>query len=186
MHSEPVIHQSRIIGKIIGYSHNFCNKKLRDSQHMIPLFAHYLFIFNIFFVVKGVTLCVENWIIEHWCDKNLTDFQYASIGSQFKFIGTVKYYQQSLSCLPLSANKTKKENIRKKHLQFYQKTTDIYCKHLTFLRTRKKNWVLDYLNESKGVLPYKKIKYYSDLEASPEPGIFWENRILQFAQERNN
>ena len=36
----------------------------------------------------------------------------------------------------------------------------------------EKNWVLDYLCEGKGVIPYEKIKTYEDLDAAPEGEFF--------------
>ena len=53
-----VIHHSHATGKIIGYAHDFCNKKIRENQNLIPVFAHHLFSFDFFFVVKGIKLCV--------------------------------------------------------------------------------------------------------------------------------
>ena len=53
-----VIHDSHVTGKIIGYAHDFCNKKIRENQNLIPVFAHNLFSFDFFFVVKGIKLCV--------------------------------------------------------------------------------------------------------------------------------
>ena len=53
-----VIHHSHVSGQIIGYAHDFCNKKIRKNQTLILLFAHNLFSFCFFFVVKGVSLCV--------------------------------------------------------------------------------------------------------------------------------
>ena len=48
-----VIHHSHVTGKIVGYPHDFCDKKLRETQNSIPAFAHNLFSIDIFLVVKG-------------------------------------------------------------------------------------------------------------------------------------
>ena len=44
-----VIHLSHAIGKITGYAHDFCNKKIKENQNLIPVFAHNLFSFDFFF-----------------------------------------------------------------------------------------------------------------------------------------
>ena len=53
-----VIHHLHVSGKIIGYAHDFCNKNIREIQNPIPVFAHNLFSFDFFLVVKGTELCV--------------------------------------------------------------------------------------------------------------------------------
>ena len=79
------------------------------NTNLTPIFAHNLFSFDFFFVVKGIRLCV-------WCTKqlniggtNLTNVQYANIGSQVKFIDTFKYYNQSILSLAKSADENEKE-----------------------------------------------------------------------------
>ena len=71
-----VIHHSLITEEVIGYAQDFFNKKIRENHSLIPVFAHNLFSFNFFFVLKGIRL--------------------VNIGNQVKFIDTIKYYQQSL------------------------------------------------------------------------------------------
>ena len=53
-----VIRHSHLTGEIISYAHDFYNKKIRENNNLIPVFAHNLFIFDFFFVVKGIRLCV--------------------------------------------------------------------------------------------------------------------------------
>ena len=53
-----VIHHSHVTGKIIVYAQDFCNKKIRENQNPIPVFAHNFFSFDFFFVVKDIRLCV--------------------------------------------------------------------------------------------------------------------------------
>ena len=43
-----VIHHSHVTGKIVGYAHDFCNKKIREIQNLILVFAHNLFSFDFF------------------------------------------------------------------------------------------------------------------------------------------
>ena len=58
-----VIHHSHVTGETKGYAHDFCNKKLRENQNLIPAFAYNLFSFDFFFVVKG--RCLANKTAEH-------------------------------------------------------------------------------------------------------------------------
>ena len=46
------IHHSHITGERFGYSHMFCNEKVRENYYKIPVVAHNLFRFDFFFTVK--------------------------------------------------------------------------------------------------------------------------------------
>ena len=104
-----VIHHSQVMGKIVGYAHEFCNKKLRETKKLIPFFAHNLFSF----VVKGIRLCVWHTKQLNAGGTNLTNVQYANIDSQVRFIDTIKYYNRSLLFLAKVADENEKINIRK-------------------------------------------------------------------------
>ena len=47
------LHHSHITGEIFEYLHDFCNWKVKESKNEIPLIAHNLFGFNMFYVIKG-------------------------------------------------------------------------------------------------------------------------------------
>ena len=53
LYGSHVIHHSHVTGVIIGYVHDFCNKKVRENQMMIPLFAHNLFSFEFFLLWRA-------------------------------------------------------------------------------------------------------------------------------------
>ena len=142
--SFTVIHHLCTTGKIIGYSHDFCNKKLRESQNMIPVFAHNLFRQDIFFVVMGIRLCIWRNKSVNISGTNFTKVQYTNIGNQVKILDTITYYQQSLFCLASSTNGMKKEN-KKIHSKFYKKT-QIFLASIWLSNRRRKNWVLSYLS----------------------------------------
>ena len=89
-----VIPHSHVTGEVIGYTHDFCNKKIRENHNLILVFAHNLFSFNFFFVLKGTRLCVWRTKQLNIGGTNLTNVQYAYIGNQVKFFDTMKYYQQ--------------------------------------------------------------------------------------------
>ena len=46
IYGSPVILHSHVTGEIIGYAHNFCNKKIGKNQSLIPGFGHNLFSFD--------------------------------------------------------------------------------------------------------------------------------------------
>ena len=75
MFGEVVIHYLHITGKIVGYAYNCCNKKLRETQKVIPVFAHNLFSFDFFVVVKGIRLSVWRTEQLNIGDSNLTNVQ---------------------------------------------------------------------------------------------------------------
>ena len=53
------LHHSHVTDKIGGYSHSFCNMKVREETNIFfPLFSRNLFHFDFFFVRKGIRLCV--------------------------------------------------------------------------------------------------------------------------------
>lgn len=54
-----VMHHSHITAEIISYAHDFCNKKFRKAQNLIPVLEHNLFSLDFFFVVKGI--CLRAW-----------------------------------------------------------------------------------------------------------------------------
>ena len=76
-------------------THMTCNKKIKENNNLIPIFAHKLFSFYFCFAVKGIRWCV--WRIRQLNigGTNVTNVQYANIGNQVKFIDTIKYYQLS-------------------------------------------------------------------------------------------
>ena len=100
-----------MIGKIAGNPHDFSNKKLRETQNLIPVFAHNLFSFDFFFVVKGIRLYVWPTKQLNIGGAHLKNVQHANFGSQVKFLDTIKYYNQSLLLLAKSADENEKTNI---------------------------------------------------------------------------
>ena len=159
-----------------GYAHDFCNKELRDNQNLIPVFAHNLFSFDFFFVVKGIRLCVWRTKQLNIGGNNLTNVQYANIGCQVKFVDTITYYQQSLLSLAKNTNETENINIRQPCRKFIEKN-ETYSLVFNSLSEENKNWVLDYLCGTNGVISYEKIKTFDDFDSVPEGEFF---TIMEF------
>ena len=59
--NQNVIHHSHIIGEFIGYTHSFCNLKVKENQNKISVIAHNLFGFDFFFLFKRR----KGWILEN-------------------------------------------------------------------------------------------------------------------------
>ena len=46
------LHHSHITGETFGYTHGFCNKKVRENKNTISALAHNLFGFGFLFFLK--------------------------------------------------------------------------------------------------------------------------------------
>ena len=126
-----------------------------------------MFSFDFFFVVKGIKLCVSRTKQLNIGGINLTNVQYANIGSQIKFIYTIKYYQQLVFSPAKSADETKKSCIRNYCLKFIEIFLT-YSSVFANLPDENKEWILDYLAGGKGVIPHEKIKLDEDLNSLSE------------------
>ena len=47
------IHHSNVTGNIHGYTHDFCNWKIRENKVFVPLIGHNFLGFDIYYMVKG-------------------------------------------------------------------------------------------------------------------------------------
>ena len=92
------LHHSHITGKIIDYSHDFCNTSVVEKTSPdIPVIAHNLFGFDLYYFIKG-------YIASAWCSKslniagnNLAQINFSNITGEIKFIDSLKLYQKSLA-----------------------------------------------------------------------------------------
>ena len=74
------LHHSHVTGEILGYAHDFCNKKIVELEKVeIPCIANNLFGFDFWYFMKGLSTT-------SWCSKelsaggtNLTNLIFASI-----------------------------------------------------------------------------------------------------------
>ena len=174
---DVALHHSHINGRMFGYAHDFCNQEVKESRALIPVITHNLFKFDFFFVLKGPRLCVWRTKNVSIGGKNLTDIQYASIGDQGKFIDTVKYYQQFLANLAENCDETERENITKSSLHFLQSHPKDHAKSERLTENEKK-WIFEYLRVGKGVIPYEKIKSWSDQDSCPEGEFFAKSELF--------
>ena len=120
LYGSHIIHHSHVTGKIVGYTHDFWNKKVWENHSLIPVFPHNLLSSDFFIVVNSKRLSVWRTKQLSVGGTNLTNVQYASIGTQVKFIDTSKYYQESLSSLTKNANDVEKKNTRQSCRRFIE------------------------------------------------------------------
>ena len=154
-----------MIGKIVGYVHEFCNLQTRENYYTIPVLAHNQFRFDFFLLLKGLTAGVWETTEIFIGGKNPTDVNFATVQNQVRFIDTIKYYQQSLASLAASMTDIEKENVKKNCRKFL-------AEKLMFLNNEQEKWVLDFLVSGKGMIPYQMITKFSSLEIKPKDDFF--------------
>ena len=107
------LHHSHITGEIFGYSHDFCNWKVKETKSEIPLIAHNLFGFDMFYFIKGCRASAWGSKDLNFGRNNLTNINFGNIGNEIKFIDTLKYYQKSLGELASTLTETEKSSVKK-------------------------------------------------------------------------
>ena len=150
------LHHSHITGKIIGYSHDFCNTAvIEKTSPDIPVVAHNLFGFDLYYFIIG-------YIESAWCSKSLniagnnsTHINFSNISGEIKFIDSLKFYQKSLS--EIASTLPVEEKLAVKEI-----TTTFLNQHYYFstvwlyLNSQKKK-IQEIVFEGKGVIPYEMI-----------------------------
>ena len=130
------------------------------------MFAHSLFRFDFFFVLKGLRLPVWKTKDLNIGGKGIRNISYANIADQIKFIDTITFYQESLDKLANSMEPIEQENIRKSLINFLESNQRLKLKW-SISNVEEKQWVLDYLSGGKVVIPYEMLKEWEDLNAEP-------------------
>ena len=138
------LHHSHITGKILGYAHDFSNTKFtKKSAPDIPVIAHNLFGFDLYYIIKG-------YIASAWCSKelniggtSLTQINFSNITGEIKFIDSLKYYQNSLAELASTLSDEEKISVKKLTEQFFNQH-HYFCKLWTYsnCKNKEKFWRL--------------------------------------------
>ena len=165
------IHHSHVTGKIHGYSHDFCNWKIRENQLFVPLIGHNFLGFDIYYMVKGYRSSAWGTNDFRMGRTNLVNVNFANISTQIKIIDTLKYYQSSLANISSTANKTEKKSIAES-VEFFIKEHYYFSNIWTMLNQKDKERILDIISKGKGALPYEKIVDLNSLEITPEKEFF--------------
>ena len=156
------IHHSHVTGNIHGYSHDFCNWKIRENQLFVPLIGHIFLGFGIYYMVKGYRSSVWGTNDFRMGGTNLVNVNF----TQIKIIDTLKYYQTSLANISSTANKTEKKSITES-VEFFVKQHYYFSYIWTALDQTDKERILDIISKGKGALPYEKIVDINSLEIIP-------------------
>ena len=167
--NNPVVHDSHVSGKIVGFVHHFCNQKVRENYYTIPVIAHNQFRFDFFFFTQGSRSTVWETTGINIGAKSISNLYFATIGNQVRFIDTIKYFQQSLANLAGSMNEAEKQDIKDTFERVLQD-------RLPFVLPEDREWILHYLAKGKGTLPYQKITQLSSLQLRPPLGEEFFNK----------
>ena len=178
------IHHSHVTGEIFGYSHDFCNWKVRENKLEIPLIGHNFLGFDIFYMVTGFRSSVWGTKNLNMGGTNLTNVNYATIGDQVKVIDTLKYYQTSLSALTSTANEKEKENIRKSVLKFLDEH-QYFNQIWPSVEKSDQEKILNIIESGKGVMPYEKIINIESLQLIPQNEFFDHTEFYSSLKQSN-
>lgn len=165
-----MIHHSHITCEITGYSHSFCNAKVRESYHKITVVAHNLFRYNFFFILKGLRAGVWRTRNIKIGGKNPTDINFANIANQIQFLDTIKYFQQSLGVLAESLTDQEKSAVSRECEKIIKNDPKLAKKYLSCTMEKQK-WVLNYLSMGQGTIPYQMIAEYDSLDIVAADGL---------------
>ena len=172
------LNHSHISGEIHGYSHDYFNWKSRENKQYVPLIGHNFLGFDIFYMVKGYrSVCWETKDF-NMGGTNLTNVNFANIGSQVKIIDTLKYYQITLANITSTADEIEKSQIKENVQNFLLKHA-YFSKVWPDIEETDKDKILDIISERKGALPYEKITDINSLQITPENVFFRSYRIFQ-------
>ena len=169
------LHHSHVTGEVIGYVHDFCNLKVRESKGVVSCIAHNIahnfFGFDVYFFLKAIRLSAWKTKDINISRTGITNLSFASI-DQLKLIDTMKYFQTSLRKLAKTLSADKKCTIQRLTVQFLT-THSYFSKVWKELSSDQKNKVLEIVIGDKGIIPCEKIESIDSLQITPEDGIFF-------------
>lgn len=93
------LHHSHVTGEILRYTHDFCHFGVKENKIKIPMIAHNLFGFDLYYFIKGYVATA--WYLKGLKigGSNLTHINFSNIVGKTKFIDALKYYQKRLAAL---------------------------------------------------------------------------------------
>ena len=165
------LHHSHVTGKILGYTHDFCNQKVTENKDVSSCAAHNFFGFDIYFLIKGIRVSVWDTKDVNIGGSGLTNINFGSI-AEMKLIDTMKYFLTSLGRLATTLDPIEKERVGKLTVRFLT-THDYFSKVWGELTQNQKNILFEIIVNGKGVIPSEKIESIDSLEIAPEDGIFF-------------
>ena len=93
---------------MLGYGLDFCNRNVRENKSEIPMIAHSLSWFDMFFFIKGYSATGWGTKYLNFGGTNLTHINYENIVGEIKSVNTLKYYQKSLGELAATLSEDEK------------------------------------------------------------------------------
>ena len=165
------LHHSHVTRKILGYTHNFCNEKVRENKDVFSCVAHNFFGFDIYFLIKDIRLLVWDTKDINLGGSGLTNINFSRI-AEMKLIDTMNYFLTSLGKLTSTLDFTEKERVEKLTVQFLT-SHNYFTKVWEELTENQRKILLEIIVSSKGVIPYEKINSLESLDITPEDGIFF-------------
>ena len=178
------IHHSHVSGEMIGYSHDFCNWKVRENKYETSLIGHNFLGFDIFYMVKGFRTSVWGTKDLDMGGTNLANVNFAGIRNQMKIIDTLKYYQVSLAALTATSDEKEKIQSRENVNKFLEE--HYFFSQIWFvLEKDQKNKILDIISSGKGVMPYEKIKNLNSLNEAPQEDFFKHTEFYSSLKQTN-
>ena len=96
--------------------------KGRENQNQFFCIAHNFFGFDMFFLIKGIRLSVQGTKYVNIGRTELTNINFASIGTQLKSIDTMKYFLTSLWQLASTLYEVEKARAEKLTIQFLNRS----------------------------------------------------------------
>ena len=172
MEDNVCIHHSHVTGEIKGYAHYFCNEKARENYFKIPVIAYNLFMFDFFFLLKGLRSGISRTRDITIAGRNPTDINFASIGNQIQFVDTIKYFQQSLAALASSLTDKEKGAIYIECEKYLLSDLSLSKGFLLCTKDEKK-WVLGYLSSGKETILYELITEFDPLNMYQKKNFFY-------------
>ena len=147
-------HHSHSTGKILGYSHDFCNTSAIEKTR--SEMAHNFFGFDIFYYLKM-------YIASAWC---------YIIDNEIKLINSLKYYQKSLADLSSTRTPEEKRAAEKVKKQFFNQHY-YFSTVWPYLTLKLQEKILDIVTSGKGIIPYELIVDMQSLLLTPDDEQFW-------------
>ena len=170
------LYHSHITGKILGYSHDFCNWTVRGNKSAFAMIAHNIFCFDLFFFIKGYWATAWDTKDLNIDGTNLTDINYRNIDGEVKFRHS-EILPKTFRWISLNFVSGWKKLCKKLAIQFF-------CGHYYFseiwrcLGKSQKFKILDIITKGKRIMPFEKIVGMNSMFLVPENEVFFEKSDL--------
>ena len=115
------LHHSHVAIEILGYVHDFCDWRVREKTEFV-VFTDNLFGFDMFFLLIGFQATAWGTKDINLGGANLTNINFGNIGSETKFIDTLKYYQKRLGQLAATLSVDEKLVVKKSNGTIFKTT----------------------------------------------------------------